>query len=209
LALRGRAAASAIRLNGLPREPRRLGGLERRVAELEGVLSAVREALVLQKREKSILEASLDRITGDNANLTGRLAAADTERNRLAIAVKEANERRQADVNMLNARLGTISARAADAENMLAEARQASLAHTAEASLAVTKLTEETAARHTVERKLEQLENALRAKESQAHDRERVHAELVERAGALVRTLEAHCSGPRRGDDQGAHRHSS
>jgi chromosome segregation ATPase len=167
------------------------GGLERRVAELEAVLSVVREALVLQKREKSILEASLDRVTGDNANLTGRLAErealleqtrfqleqkktmladADTERNRLTSAVKEANERRETDVDMLNTRLGTMSARASRAD---------------------AKLTEEIAARHAAEQKLQQLEDALRAKESQIQDREQVQAELVERAGALLRTLEA------------------
>jgi chromosome segregation ATPase len=167
------------------------GGLERRVAELEGVLNAAREALVLQKREKSLLQVSLDRVAGDNTTLAGQLAereaslretrsqleqikamfeATDTERNRLTIAVKEANERRESDVDRLNARLSTTSARASRAD---------------------AKLTEEIAARHAAEQKLQRLEDALRAKESQIQDREQVQAELVEWAGALLRTLEA------------------
>jgi chromosome segregation ATPase len=165
--------------------------LERRVAELESVLTAAREALVLQKRERSALQASLDRVAGDNTSLTGQPAeseallketrsqleqisamfkATDAERHRLTIAVKEANERRESEVDMLNARLGTTSARASRAD---------------------AKLSEEIAARHAAEQKLQQLEDALRAKESQVRDREQLQAELVERAGALLRTLEA------------------
>jgi chromosome segregation ATPase len=139
------------------------GGLERRVVELEGVLSAAREVLVFQKSEKSLL----------------------------AVAVEEANKSRQAEVNTLNGRLDAMSQRAVKAEKLLAEAQQTLLARTVEASRAVTKLSEEIEARLVAEKKLEPLQDALKAKESQIRELERAQAELVGRAGTLQRALEA------------------
>jgi chromosome segregation ATPase len=53
----------------------RAGGLEQRVAELEGVLSAAREVLAQQNSEKSSLQASLDGATDDKSRLISRLEA--------------------------------------------------------------------------------------------------------------------------------------
>jgi crescentin len=190
----------------------RAGGLERRVAELERVLSAARDALLLLESEKRSRQASLNLLASDHSRLKSRLAESDdaleaarsqleqfrtilaaveADRKKLSIAVEALNAKRQTEAHALNVRLEAMSVRAATAETLLAEARQTLLARAVEANRAVTELANETAARHAAEKKLEPLREAVRAQERHVHELEQARSKLIEDAGALVRSVEA------------------
>ena len=105
------------------------------------------------------------------------------------------------DVVSVNARLEAMSARAATAETLLAEARQSLLARAAEANRAVAELANETAARHAAEKKLDPVQEAVRAQERRVHELEQARSKLIEDAGALVRSLEARDGAVARADE--------
>lgn len=185
---------------------------DKRVAELEGELGAVREQLVLRENENRSLQTSLDQIVGENSRMTRRLAESDVaadkarhqqeqmktalaaveaERAKFAAAIEETNERRQTETNTLNTRLEAMSSRAVAAEKLLAEVRQSLLARTEESNAAERKVADATVARNATDKKLELLQSSLQVKERQIHDLEQLRSKLVDRSNALAAAVKA------------------
>ena len=189
----------------------RVSSADKRVAELETELGAAREALALKENENHSLQTSLDLIAGDNSRLSSylterdvaldeaqsqlkqiktTLAAAEAEREKLAAAVEEANERRQVEFNTLSSRLGTMSARAVTAEKLFVETRQSLLACSAEKSTVERELADATTARRVADKNLELLQNSLQVKERLIQELEQARSKLIEGADSLLKTLE-------------------
>ena len=99
---------------------------DRRAAELESELAALRDTLVRRETENASLQTSLDLVVGENAQLSRRLtendaaaaqasaqlelaktslAEAEAKSNKLAAAVLEAHEKRRAEISAANCRL--------------------------------------------------------------------------------------------------------
>ena len=190
----------------------RVSSADKRIAELEGELAAACEALVLRENENHSLQTSLDLIGGDNSRLSNyiterdtaldeaqsqlkqiktALAAAEAECKKLATAVQQANEKRLAEVDPVNTRLGAMTARTVTAEKLLAEAQQSLQACSEEKSSAERKLADTTAARHAAGKNIELLQNSLRVKERQVHELEHALSTLIEGAEPLQKTLKA------------------
>ena len=132
---------------------------DRRAAELESELVALRDTLVRRETENASLQTSLDLVAGENAQLSRRLtendaaaaqasaqlelaktslAEAEAKSNKLAAAVLEAHEKRRAEINAANCRLQLMSSRAAAAEALLAQTRQGLVARAEEKNIVLT-----------------------------------------------------------------------
>jgi len=132
---------------------------DKRAAELENELAALRDTLVRRETENASLQTSLDLVAGENAELSRRLtendaaaaqasaqlesaktslAEAEAKSNRLAANVLEAHEKRRAEINAANCRLQLMSSRAAAAEALLAQTRQGLVARAEEKNLVLT-----------------------------------------------------------------------
>jgi chromosome segregation ATPase len=132
---------------------------DRRAAELESELVALRDTLVRRETENASLQTSLDLVVGENAQLSRRrtendaeaaqasaqlelaktsLAEAEAKSSKLAAAVLEAHERRQAEISAAKCRLQLMSSRAAAAETLLAQTRQGLVARAEEKNLVLT-----------------------------------------------------------------------
>ena len=153
---------------------------ERRAVELECELATAREGLAHRDNEIASLEKSLDLNAAESARLAEQLAAsnaavekvrAQLELTRSALSAvqterTEANERRRTETSELAAQLEAALARAAGVENQLAEAHQ---------NLLVLNFHNSTA-----EKKTENLENSLRAKDREFQDLRQSHASLAD-----------------------------
>jgi crescentin len=113
--------------------------LQRRLAEGEGELTAMRTELI---------------------KLEGRRAEACAERNRLADAVDELRAQHRAEQQSFNERIEALDARAAAAERQMTEMRRRLIERTEEARAFVCKAAEATMARATAERRLASLQVA-------------------------------------------------
>jgi chromosome segregation ATPase len=132
---------------------------DKRAAELENELAALRDTLVRRETENASLQTSLDLVAGENTELSRRLtekdaaaaqasaqlesakkslAEAEAKSNKLAANVLEAHEKRRAEINAANCRLQLMSSRAAAAEALLAQTRQGLVARAEEKNLVLT-----------------------------------------------------------------------
>ena len=109
----------------------------RRVAEGEGMLSAIRVEL---------------------GKVEARYVEVCAERNRLADAVDDLREQQEAERQRVKGRLEALESRAAAAERQVAEMRQRLIERTEEARAFICKAAEATIARATAERRLAALE---------------------------------------------------
>jgi crescentin len=180
--------------------------------ELESELAAVREKLALLDDEKHSLQIALDQALNETARLTRRLtesentltatrsqlgkveanfAEAFAERGRLAAALDETREQRQAEHNNLNMRLDALQSRAATAERLLTEARQNLIVRTEEVRAFDRKSVEATIARNNSEKRLSQVEAMHESRERQVKDLEQARAALSERNNAVTKTLKS------------------
>lgn len=153
---------------------------EQRAIELEGELCSAREGLAHRDNAISSLEKSLDLNSAESARLASELAEstavadrgrAQLERTRSALSAaqgerNEANSKRQAETTQLSAQLEAALARAAGAENQLAEAHQNILTLNFHDSAA--------------EKRTESLENSLRDKDREFQDLKQSHANLAD-----------------------------
>lgn len=153
---------------------------EQRTAELESELSAAREGVAHRDNAILSLEKSLDLNVAENARLANelieRVAAAERareqlERMRCALSAakaerKEAVEQREAETTELAAQLEAALARAASAENQLAEAQQNILVMNFHSSAG--------------EKRTENLENLLHAKDRDLQELRQSHASLAD-----------------------------
>lgn len=155
---------------------------EKRIAELESELGTMRRRLALREDENRSLQASLAGAGEMRSQLERKeadLIAADAELRKLAFAFNETNEERRTEINTLHTRLQTVSARAAIAERLLAEAQENWLVQIQEYSSAERRAADASAACEAANLKLESLENSLRVKERQL-------LELVQSSSKLI-----------------------
>ena len=185
---------------------------EKRIVELEGELAAAREHTALLEGERQSVQQALDQALAETARLTRRMsesentlsatraqlarieanyAEASSDRGRLAVALDEAKEQHQSERNTLTMRLDGMQSRAATAERLLAETRQALIARTEEARSFDRKAVEASIARTAAERRLQQLESAQEGRERQIRDLETTRNTLTDNNGALSKTLRA------------------
>jgi chromosome segregation ATPase len=156
---------------------------EKRVAELDGELGAMRRRLVVREDENRSLQASLagaDEARSQLEQKKAALIAADAELNKLAIAVNDSDEKRQTEINALNSCLRAESARAVVAEKLLAEARDSWLIQIQEYSTAERRIADTTTALEAANLKVELLENSLWVKERQLQELEQSSSKLIE-----------------------------
>lgn len=153
---------------------------EQRSAELEGELATAREGLAHRDNAIMSLEKSLDLNAAESARLASELiesAAAlertreQLERTRCALSAakaerKEAVEHREVETTELTAQLDAALVRAASAEDKLAELQQNVLVMNFHNSAA--------------EKRTENLENSLHAKDRDLQDLRRSHASLAD-----------------------------
>ena len=95
----------------------RSADLDKRVAELEGDLAAMRERLTLRENENRSLQTSLNLMISENSRLSRRVAESEAQ-------AAEANEKRRTDAMVLNTRFEVMSSRALAAERLIDEVRQ-------------------------------------------------------------------------------------
>ena len=187
-----------------------LGEAEKRIVQFETETAAWREKGILTDAEVRSLRKSLDETIAEAARLArrltdteGHLAAANTkiaklgteissavaERDRLANALDDANGRHQAETYSLNVRLEALQSRAQSAEKLLVEARQSLAARTEEARKFDRSNVDTTIALDAAERKVQELEAEVSARNTLLVENEQAHDALVERNNGLTRNL--------------------
>ena len=183
---------------------------DKRIGGLEAKLSHARERLLLLENDKDGLQAALDKTLAESSRTSrhlaerdgaladarsrlkqteGGLSAAETERNKLAAALDEANERRQSDVYALGLKLDALQSRSDTTEKLLADARQSLQARTEEVRAAETKLLDAVAVRGEAEKTAERLSAASEGSEQKIEKLERENAAFAERCKVLGETL--------------------
>ena len=185
---------------------------DRRVVGLEAEIAHARERLSLLENDKDTLQAALDRTLAESSRLSrhvaesesalsdarsrlrqmeGSLAAAESERNNLAAACADSNERRQSEVHALGLKLDALRSRSDAAEKLAAGVRQTLVERTESMRTAETKLLEVIVARGEAEKKVEHLAMVSNGWEQQTKKLELEVAALTERCKVLSETLTA------------------
>lgn len=181
----GPSLKSAGQRDTLTARALRTAAAEQRAVQLECELATAREGLVHRDNAILSLEKSLDLNAAESARLAEQFAdstaaaekvRAQLERTRSLLSAaqterKQANEKRQAETAQLTAQLEAALARAAAAENQIAEAQQNFLVMNFHNSAA--------------EKRNESLENSLHAKERELQDLRQSHASLTDDAAKL------------------------
>ncbi len=184
----------------------------RRIVGLEAEIAHARERLSLLENDKDTLQAALDRMVAESSRLSrqladseralsdsrsrlrqmeGNLAAAESERDSLAAACADANERRQSEVHALGLKLDALRSRSDAAEKLTADLRQSLIERTEAIRSAEAKLLEVILARGEAENKVEHLAVVCSGREQQAKQFELEVAALTERCKTLSATLTA------------------
>ena len=185
---------------------------DRRIVGLEAEVAHARERLSLLENDKDTLQAALDRTLAESSRLSrqlaesesalhdsrsrlrqmeGSLSAAESERNNLAAACADANERRQSEVHALGLKLDALRSRSEAAEKLAAGVRQSLVERTEAMRTAEAKLLEVVVARGEAEKKVEQLAVASSGWEQLTKKLELDVASLTERCKILSETLSA------------------
>jgi crescentin len=178
---------------------------DRRIVGLEAEIAHARERLSLLENDKDTLQAALDRTLAESSRLSrqlaesesalsdsrsrlrqmeGSLSAAESERNNLAAACADANERRQSEVHALGLKLDALRSRSDAAEKLAAGVRQTLVERTEAMRTAEAKLLEVIVARGEADKKAEQLAVVAKNLELEV-------AALTERCKMLSETLAA------------------
>jgi crescentin len=170
------------------------GALEQRAAELESDRDSLRRELARVQQDARGLESDKAELVGDIVAARARLeqmeanlAAAEFERASLSAARDEASS----EAHTLNRRIEAIRSRAATAEKLLSEARQALAGRAEEVRIAERKTAEATIARNTLQKLVEELTAARDALAGKTKELERERASLTERSHILAETVKA------------------
>jgi chromosome segregation ATPase len=182
---------------------KRVGALEAEVArvlESHSLLGSARDALQISL-ERSLAESSrtvrqlvetetaLSDARGKLEQTVGTLATADAERNKLATACEEANERRQTEVYGLNLKLDALRSHSDAAEKLLATARQSLVARSEEIRMAEVKVLEADIVRSKAEKNAEHKAAVVEGWQQQVKKLEQSNAELAERCRVMIEAL--------------------
>jgi chromosome segregation ATPase len=184
---------------------------DKQLAGLEDELLLTREDLAHRENENRSLQTSLDLITSENARLSGRirestvetealrsrlenskttLFAAEAERDRLAVALREGSDLHRIESDALNSRLEAMTSRTAAMESLLVDVRKSLLARIEENGAAARKVVEATLARNAADQALGQLHDSLQTKEHQVQELEQTRSMLIAGAGTLLEAFE-------------------
>jgi crescentin len=170
------------------------GALEQRAAALESDHDRLRRELARARQDARGLEGDKAELTSEIVATRARLeqmdanlAAAEVERAALAAARDEASSH----AHTLNRRIEAIRSRAATAEKLLSEARQALAGRAEEVRIAERKTAEATIARNTSQKLVEELTAARDALAGKTKELERERASLIERSHILAETVKA------------------
>jgi crescentin len=210
--LEGRLAQETTDSKALRDESRRLGErlvtANKRTVQLEADLNNARQKLAQSEDEKRTLQGSLDKSIADGARLSRRLAEAEsslietqgrlrhveanfaeinTERERLAAALNELNERHNSEHSTQQLRFEALQTRAATTDKLLLEARDHMTARAEEARVFDRRLSETTHERDALAARLAIMENERIQRESEQRENEQAHATLLERSSALAK----------------------
>lgn len=196
---------------------------ERRIVELEADIAHVRERLTPVQNDKDTLQAALDRTLAESARMSrqlaeseaalsdarirlrqmeGSLSAAESERNNLAAACADANERRQSEVHALGRELDALRSRSDAAEKLAAGVRQSLVERTEAMQIAEAKLLEVVLDRGEAEKKVEHLATVSSDWEQQSKGLELKVTALAERCKTLSQTLAANESSLTRANEK-------
>ena len=180
--------------------------------ELEGELGASRERVSVLEGEKRTIQAALDEAQSENGRMArratetenliaamrsqlGRLelteAEVTAERNRLASALEEATQQRQAERQSLTNRIDALQSRVATAEGLLTEARQTLIARAEEARAFDRKATDASVARNSAERRVAQLEALQESSARKIRDLESSLNSVNEQHAVATKALQA------------------
>jgi len=172
--------------------------LEKRAAELEGdrevdhrQLVQVRQTARGLENDNAELTSEIVAARGQLEQLEVNLAAAQADRAALSAARDEAEERHRSESYTLNLRIEALRARAATAEKLLSETRQALVLRTEELRIAERKAADAVVARAAADKTIEGLTAARDAFDAKVKKLEQGRASLTERANSLAETLRA------------------
>ena len=149
----------------------------------------VKRALSVAQDERNKSVAAGDEARFQLAKMETVRTALQVELNRLTNAVSQSNEKRQIEINMLNARLEAMSSRAGTAEKLLADALQSLRALTGGSCSIDRKFADANATRHEAVSKLELLQNLLQEKERQVQELEQERTRLIEAKNTLLKII--------------------
>lgn len=214
--LEARLAQEAGERKALAAEKRRfnerLQANEKRINALESDLNGARQRLLIADDEKRAHQAMLDRASSEAAALARKLAENDAglkaaqsrmrhveanfaelsaERNRLAGALDEANERHDQEQTRLRMHCEALQARMQTGEKLLGEAREHLLARAEALSATDRRLNEVVVERDGLQARLAQREAELITRESALQELDLSRNDLRERASALARAFGA------------------
>jgi chromosome segregation ATPase len=172
--------------------------LEKRAAELEGdrdvdhrQLAQVRQTARGLENDNTELTSEIVAARGQLEQLEVNLAAAQADRAALSAARDEAEERHRSESYTLNLRIEALRARAATAEKLLSETRQALVLRTEELRIAERKAADAVVARAAADKTIEGLTAARDAFDAKVKKLEQGRASLTERSNSLAETLRA------------------
>jgi chromosome segregation ATPase len=192
------------------RSAERVATTERTMVQLKADSEAAEQKFLLADRERSAVQALLEKALADSAQLSRRLLDTDkslnatqtrllqTERalndtqaeaTRLTAALDEANERHRSDMNTQNARYEALEARSELSEKLLSEARQTLAARADEISAFNRRVGEASRMRESIEGKFGQLEIALSERDTEIRSLEETRATLLEQNEALHKAV--------------------
>jgi crescentin len=187
----------------------------RRIVGLEAEIAHARERLSPLENDKNTLQAALDRTLAESSRFSrqlaecesalsdarsrlrqmeGGLSAAESERNNLAAACADANERRQSEVHALELELDALRSRSDAAEKLAAGLQQSLVERTEAMRTAEAKVLEVIIARGEAEEKIEHLAVVSSGWEQQTKKLELEVVALTERCKILSETLAANQS---------------
>ncbi len=137
---------------------------------------------------ESTVEAEALRSRLENSKTT--LFAAEAERDRLAVALREGSDLHRIESDALNSRLEATTSRTAAMESLLVDVRKSLLARIEENGAAARKVVEATLARNAADQALGQLHDSLQTKEHQVQELEQTRSMLIAGAGTLLEAFE-------------------
>ncbi len=194
---------------------KRLAGLEEELHFLRDDLARRDDDLAQRDNESRSLHASLDLVTAENARLSARanertvdaealsahlensktaLLAAEAERDRLTVALREVNDLRRIEADELHSRIEATAARSTAVESLLVDVRRNLQTRIEESDAAFRNAVDATLAREAADAALGELHGFLQIKEYQVRELEQSRAMLLAGAGTLLEAFEARVS---------------
>jgi DNA repair exonuclease SbcCD ATPase subunit len=185
---------------------------DKKFAELEDALRQAREDLAHHDNESGSLHASLDLVTAENKSLSARVSeltveaetlgarldnsksavlAVEVERDRLATALREANELHRIEADSLHDRLEAMTSRSAAAECLLLDVRKSLQVSIGESDAAARKAADAIRAKGAADEAVGQLRASLQVKDNELRELEQSRAMLLAEAGTLLEAFEA------------------